>query len=384
MSNRRFWIFLIAGLTLITLVIGGIANNYLINKRIERAAERLALLGTLRHDALARYLDTAEAELGFWSDNDFLREQQTWMVESWQAGVDAGRDPAAFLRAVYIEGNSSPLDEKQAKNAARYSELHARLQPMAERFLTVRGYYDFLLISPSGDIHYSAAKEDDFATNLLSGPYRDSGLGDAFRQAIEASNGEAIGVSDLQAYAPSGGAPAMFIAKAMHDDEGLLIGVIALQVPTEQIQAIMHFVEGMGDTGETYLVGEDHIMRSDSRFSEEPTVLKMRVDSDIAQRALSGEYGVEFTTDYRGVEVLSAFSSIPIGETHWAILAEIDRAEILQQATQERPMIAGFMLFFYSLGIWSAWFMRRSESDGTGGDVLSDLELDSATDFLSS
>ena len=52
----------IAGLTVITLVIGGVASNYLINKRIERAADRLALLGTLRHDALARYLDTAKAD----------------------------------------------------------------------------------------------------------------------------------------------------------------------------------------------------------------------------------------------------------------------------------------------------------------------------------
>jgi methyl-accepting chemotaxis protein len=277
----------------------------------------------------------------------------------------------------------SPLEETSTTNAAIYSELHDRLQSMAERFLAERGYYDFFLISPSGDIHYSAAKEDDFATNLVRGPYRDTGLGDAFRQAIAAS-GEAVGVSDLQVYAPTGGAPAMFIAKAMHDDEGTLIGVIALQVPTQKIQSIMQFDEGMGETGETYLVGEDYLMRSDSRFSEEPTVLKLKVDSDSAKRALRGEYGVEFTTDYRGVEVLSAFSSLPIGETHWAILAEIDRVEILAQATQERPMIAGFMLFFYSLGIWSVWFLQRSETEGTGDEILGDIELDPATDFLSS
>jgi hypothetical protein len=97
MSNKRFWLLVISVLIVITLVIGGIANNYLVDKRIERAADRLALLGNLRQDALARYLDTAKAELGFWSDNDFLREQQTWIVEAWLEGVEAGRDPSAFL-----------------------------------------------------------------------------------------------------------------------------------------------------------------------------------------------------------------------------------------------------------------------------------------------
>ena len=65
-------------------------------------------------------------------------------------------------------------------------------------------------------------------------------------------------------------------------------------------------------------------------------------------------------------------------------MAEIDKAEILESATSERPVIAGFMLFFYSLGIWSAWFIQRSESSGRSGELLADLDLDSSGDFLGS
>jgi methyl-accepting chemotaxis protein len=382
MSSRRFWVLLLTSLTLVTVVIGWGVNTYLIDKRIEIAGERLALLGTLRRDALERYLDTAEAELGFWGANEFLLEQQAWLVASWHEGVAAGRDPAAYLRQTYIEGNSSPHGPGQTENAAIYAELHAQLHPMAKRFVTERGYHDFFLISPSGDIHYSVGKEDDFTTNLMTGPYKDTGLGDVFRQVIAAPESNEVRVSDLQAYAPSGGMPAMFLARAMYSGDGEFIGVIALQVPTEKIHSIMHFDKGMGETGETYLVGQDYLMRSDSRFSQESTVLKRRVESATAQRALRGEYGVEFTTDYRGVEVLSAYSSLPIGETNWAVMAEIDKAEILERVTSERPVIAGFMLFFYSLGIWSAWFIQRSEPAGTGGELLADLDVDSAADFL--
>ena len=171
----------------------------------------------------------------------------------------------------------------------------------------------------------------------------------------------------------------MFLARAMYDDDKV-IGVIAFQARTEQIHSIMQFDGGMGETGETYLVGQDSMMRSQSRFGEESTVLKQSVESDTAQRALRGEYGVAFTTDYRGAEVLSAYSNMPVGETSWAVMAEIDKAEILEKATSERPMIAGFMLFFYSFGIWSAWFIQRSEPAGSGVEGLANM--DSATDFI--
>ena len=379
MSRRRLWMVVIGSLALVTLVVGWGANTYLIDKRIERAEERLVLLGTLRRDAMERYFDTAEAELSFWSANDFLLAQQAWIVSAWHEGVAAGRDPAAYLRQMYIDGNASPLGERQTENSAIYDELHAQLHPMAKLFVTERGYHDFFLISPGGDIHYTVEKEDEFATNLITGPYKDTGLGEVFRQVIAAPDKGAVRVSDLQGYAPSGGMPAMFLARAMYDDDKV-IGVIAFQARTEQIHSIMQFDGGMGETGETYLVGQDSLMRSQSRFSDKSTVLKQSVESDTVQRALRNEYGVAFTADYRGVEVLSAYSSMPVGETSWAVMAEIDKAEILEKATSERPMIAGFMLFFYSLGIWSAWFIQRSEPAGSVAEGL--VNMDSATDFI--
>ena len=47
-------------------------------------------------------------------------------------------------------------------------------------------------------------------------------------------------------------------------ENGKIIGVVALQLSIEAINKIMKQRDGMGETGEVYLVGQDKLMRSDS------------------------------------------------------------------------------------------------------------------------
>ncbi len=380
MSSRRIWLAIIGGMTVITLAIGWGVNRYQIDQRIAFASDRLLLLSNLRREALERYFSTAEAELRFWSLSQELINQQQWMAESWSMAVAAGRDPESVLRKYFIEDNPYPLGERRLHEAPNdgkgYSELHKKLHPMARTFVEQRGYYDMFLISPTGNVHYTVEKEDDYGTNLYSGKYKDSGLAEVFKRALAYARSDAVAISDMEAYAPSNGAPAMFIAKAMYGKQGELAGVIALQLPTSRIVSIMNFDAGMRKTGETYLVGDDLLMRSNSRFVEASTILEETVDTATVHKALRGEYGVEFTADYRGVEVLSAYSSTVIDDHRWAVMAEIDKAEILEIATSENPTLAGFMLLFYGLGLWSVWYIQRADVDAEGVTLLGDIDLD--------
>ncbi len=111
---------------------------------------------------------------------------------------------------------------------------------------------------------------------------------------------------------------------------------MALHISTEQINEIMQERTGLGETGETYLVGQDFLMRSDSRFSEESTIMKQKVDTENTRHCFTYEAKrlehswreeVRVFPDYRGVKVLGTHVYIP--QVRWALLAEIDEEEAL-------------------------------------------------------
>ncbi len=283
------------------------------------------------------------------------------------AGIYAKlNDSAVPLQYRYILKNPNLVGEKdrmeKSADDSAYSRLHAEyhksFKTLQERF----GYYDiFLIDANTGEVVYSVFKELDFATSLKNGPYADSGLADAYRGAMAAGEGKTY-MTDFSPYLPSYQDPAAFMAAPVFD-HGKRIGVIAFQLPIDKINAVMTShgrwkEEGMGESGETYLVGPDYKMRSQSRFwmeapkdfvaalktagiddttlkaiQDKQTVIGLQtVTSSGAKKAMDGVTGFEIFDDYRGVPVLSAYKPLEINGRHWAILAEIDEAEAFASA----------------------------------------------------
>jgi signal transduction histidine kinase len=85
---------------------------------------------------------------------------------------------------------------------------------------------------------------------------------------------------------------------------------------------------GLGQTGETYLVGMDFKMRSSSRFIRN-SILKTTVRTRPMLNAIHGEDGHTITRDYRFIPVLSSYSRVKIPGLTWFILAEIDQKEAM-------------------------------------------------------
>jgi len=107
------------------------------------------------------------------------------------------------------------------------------------------------------------------------------------------------------------------------------IGYLALIIDQQRIDDIMLEEEpanGFGKSGETYLVGADFLMRSQSRFIRN-SVMKTRVITIPVSRSFKNEAGVAQVSDYRGVEVLSSFGKIKAEGLNWAIIAELDYQE---------------------------------------------------------
>ncbi len=221
-------------------------------------------------------------------------------------------------------------------------------------YMTHYGYYDiFIICAKHGHVMYTAAKEADLGTNLSHGPYKDSGLAKLWRRVVETR--QAV-FQDFSPYAPSNNEPASFIGYPVFDKDGTLVSVVALQLSLDAINRIMQQRDGMGETGEIYLVGPDKLMRSDSfldpqghsaKASFAGSVADNGVDTAASRKALQGKTGAEIVIDYNGTPVLSAYAPLQIGNTTWAILAEIEEAEVrlpIQTLTRSIFLIAGIAI----------------------------------------
>ncbi len=219
------------------------------------------------------------------------------------------------------------------------------------KYIEKYGYYDLFLIHPKGRVFYSVTKEADYQTNMVSGKYMSSGLGKLTRNVLKTKS---YGVADIAPYAPSNGDPAGFIAQPILNKSGEVELIVALQLSLEAINTIMQQRDGMGETGETYLVGSDKIMRSDSfldpkghsvQASFSGTVAENGVDTEAASEALAGQKDTRIIIDYNGNPVLSAYSPLQIGDTTWALIAEIDKAEAFAATDALRwlMLVVGFI-----------------------------------------
>jgi methyl-accepting chemotaxis protein len=271
--------------------------------------------------------------------------------------------PVRYLQHQYISSNRNPVGEKEELLRAKgswhpYHEAHADYHDDFRRLLNQFNYDDIFLVEPEGGhIVYSVSKEVDFATSLLDGPYRKSNFAKAFREVRDAQSGDATRLVDFAEYDPSYGVPASFISSPVLDD-GEVIGVLVFQMPIGEINGVLTGGQnwregGLGETGETFLVGEDGRMRSDARLLAEDqktylqvlreqghperslrkieaqgtSILHQETHTEAAKKTLAGKTGRMMGTDYRGKSVLSAYSPVDIAGVNWGVVSKIDRAE---------------------------------------------------------
>ena len=241
-----------------------------------------------------------------------------------------------FARAYKAGGNNV--------RSAQWTAVRDKYHDWLEENLDENGYIDIFLVTMSGDVVYTVTQQEGgLGDNLESGFLKDSGLAEAFRKTRDMEDAEDLGFSDFRPYGPSDDMPAAFLGGQIEGDDGKPVGILVLQVPLDPINVIMQERTGMGDSGETYLVGPDHLMRSNSFQDQENRSVEASfanpsagsVETEAVQKAFAGEVGVDIIQDYYDNPVLSAFSTIDVYGVEWVILAEmsVDEAFVPRDAT---------------------------------------------------
>ncbi|MDH4099830.1 MAG: EAL domain-containing protein, partial [Nitrospirota bacterium] len=295
---------------------------------------------------------------------------------------------AIILQRNFIVRNHHPVGEKAnlivSGDGSEYARLHAVYHPRLSKALRQAGFYDlFLIDDKTGRVVYTNVKEPDFGTSMIDGPYRDSGVARVFRKALESAESDTVSVTDFSFYAPSLGAPSAFMSAPIYDGD-IRVGIVAVQLPISQIDAIMTGGRswkdaGYGESGEGYLIGDDYKMRSNSRFLLEniegylalqekvgvdkktidmmraysSSILLQEVRSEAAKRVLTDASGTVITPDYRGIPVMSSYTLLNIEGLHWHLLTEIDVEEVFRDVneTGRQALFIAFAIGLIAFGV---------------------------------
>jgi len=248
-------------------------------------------------------------------------------IMAWRPDVKAAFDK---LRAYHDSGGAKP-DGPYDTGAEEYREVYESIDHLFRRYIEVVGHYDLIFICAAhGHVMYTVKGEADLGTNLRTGPYRESALAQLWAKTVQANRVQMV---DYQHYEPSD-EPAAFVGAPVLGEDAGPIAVLAMQLSTKHINETMSDRAGMGETGEAYLVGEDLLMRTDSRFGESSSILKTKVDTAAVRKALAHHDDTEIITDYRGKRVLSSYAHLGLKEDlgtdfDWAVVCETDETEVL-------------------------------------------------------
>lgn len=229
-----------------------------------------------------------------------------------------------------LEGKYNAYDVSMPE----YKKFSDEYGYILDEYIRMHGYHDiYIFDADHGHLMYTAAKGRDMGTNFNEGLYRDSHLAKLWRNVIKTKQ---VAVEDFQPYAPNNDDPTAFIGNPILTKTGKLIGVIALQISVDEINKIMQQRQGLGKTGETYLVGSDNLMRSDSFLDPQNYSViasfknNRRVNTEASRDALAENTDARIIIDYRGNPVLSTYTFVEFLGIRWALLAEIDEAEAFE------------------------------------------------------
>jgi len=221
-------------------------------------------------------------------------------------------------------------------------------------------YYDLLLIHPNGKIFYTTKRETDYGANVFEGTLASSHLSKLIKQIIEEKT---FAMTDFEPYGASKNYPTAFVAQPLLSPNGNAEIIVVLQMLDDSLNKLTQYREGLGKTGEIYLVGSDYLMRSNSVLDPQKHSMNYSfqhpedgsIKSDAVKFALKGEKGKAITTNYLGNTVLSAYTPLKIENHQWALVIDIGKDEAFATVLELKI----FILVIGILAIFVIWLFAK-------------------------
>ncbi|WP_022890484.1 adenylate/guanylate cyclase domain-containing protein [Agromyces italicus] len=350
-------------------VFGGVQTGVTLDSRNLSAQNASVALNTAFEEAQSRTLtDEQQAELEAYYADEFNPALTARAGGTYAAGAFIPESAAGqYLQYAYTSKvyrfSGGELDFETAFAAGNagdgspWSAARERYHDYFQRIIDASGYEDVLMLDTEGNVVYAAYSGTDLGMNVMTGPLKDSQLAEAYREVMATNSVSALATTDYERYLPSLGVPAIWVVSPVGNSERVT-GAMAVQIPIDLINDVLTGDErwkeqGLGDTGEVYIVGSDDLMRSNSRLLIEypeaferaavsngtpselaarevevgGTVLLQPVNTESVRLAQQGKSGTSISRGYLGGENITAYTPVDIAGLNWVAVARIDTAE---------------------------------------------------------
>ncbi|EKD39129.1 MAG: GAF sensor hybrid histidine kinase, partial [uncultured bacterium] len=285
---------------------------------------------------------------------------------------------------------TSPL----AVETAGYRGLVEKYQATYLEYIETYGYHDLKVISSlTGQVVFTVAGERDLGANLIHGRYKESGLAEIWREVV---NSGKTAVIDFSPYEPSNGVESLFIGTPVFNGNGTMVSVVVLQLTPSFVGAIMDSRDGMGKTGESYLIGW---FEETGRYEFRSNMLSMGSGSYVVgfEIELIPEYWKDATAanftgghseylDSTGRDVLVAHDRLNVPGIKWYQISKIDREEVLapvRDLLYQGMILTSILSAFIVLSAWifSRRIVRPIIADVEFAKAISTGNLDASLDL---
>lgn len=318
----------------------------------QMAEQRLSTIASIRAESMTGLLENMKTDLLKTAGDGALGSSLSELRSTWE---QADKNPTAFLQEGFITNNPHAENERHLANTAKqftnYDFSHSRIHPSLSTQAVNAGYRDVLMISADGVVVYSVFKNIDFATQIEAGTILDS----LYKSALEVPEGE-VAFTDFAPYAAYNGAAASFMGAKVLDTKGNVAGVLAFGVPIDTIANFVSLKKGLGETGETLLVGADNLLRVDSTFTEENDQFTTSFEAEAISAALAGEQAQSITSAYRNEKMHVEAVPVSFAGVNWAMVAVESFAALHKPVEEMRNMMllvgGGTMLIAVLVGLF--------------------------------
>ena len=247
------------------------------------------------------------------------------------AASGAGPVQAFMMMKQYHDEMQTRGEEPLNVATDRYNLLWQEADKFLASYVEVSGFRDvFVICGAHGHVLYTHTKQSDLGANLRHGPLKSEGLARLWQRVLEKKD---FVLEDFSAYPPSNGEQAAFGGAPIKDASGYVVGVFALQLPADPINAIVQKREGLGASGETYVVG-----KSEGKISFRSNMLTMGegkyvvgypITTAYIEKAIAGNAAKEVFTDSSGNLVMVDYAPLQIEGVTWAMVTKINMEETI-------------------------------------------------------